>query len=133
MKILLDTNVLIAAFVARGVCHELFEHCARQHALVTSDFIINEFREKLTLKFKRQAEDVGRAVELLLARMTVVAPAPLESPVCRDADDDQVLAAAVAGGCDCIVTGDKDLLVIGRYAEIDIVSPADFRQYEEKL
>lgn len=51
MKILLDTNVLIAALIARGVCHELLEHCARRHKLVTSDFILDEVRNKLIQKF----------------------------------------------------------------------------------
>jgi predicted nucleic acid-binding protein len=35
VKVLLDTNILIAAFVARGVCHELLEHCVRQHTVIT--------------------------------------------------------------------------------------------------
>ena len=52
MRVLLDTNVLIAAFIAHGFCHELLEHCARQHTLVTSDFVLGEFRDKLTDKFK---------------------------------------------------------------------------------
>jgi predicted nucleic acid-binding protein len=46
--------------------------------------------------------------------------------VSRDADDDVVLATAVAAGASLIVTGDQDLLVIGRHNGIDIVSPRDF-------
>ena len=57
MKIALDTNVLIAAFIARGVCNDLLEHCVRRHELVTSEFILNEFREKLTGKFKFTHEE----------------------------------------------------------------------------
>lgn len=34
MKIVLDTNVLIAALIARGVCHELLEHCVLRHTLL---------------------------------------------------------------------------------------------------
>jgi uncharacterized protein len=129
--ILLDTNVLIAAFIARGFCHELLEHCIRQHDLVTSDFIIQEFQEKLASKFKYNPETVDQAVGLLLSRMKVVVAKPLELPVCRDPDDDNILAAAVAGNCDCIITGDKDLLVLKQYNAIDILSPADFREYEQ--
>lgn len=36
MKILLDTNVLIAAFIARGMCSELFEHCLAEHTIMES-------------------------------------------------------------------------------------------------
>ncbi len=131
MKILLDTNVLIAAFVARGYCHELFENCVRQHTMFTSEFILSEFQEKLAKKFKYQPPEIELAVELLRSKMLVVAPAPLEQPICRDSDDDNVLAAALAGNCDCIITGDKDLLILKQYQQINIFSPNDFRTLEE--
>ena len=47
MKVLLDTNVLIAAFIARGSCAELLEHCVRRHELFTSQWILEEFRRNL--------------------------------------------------------------------------------------
>lgn len=131
MKILLDTNVLIAAFVARGYCHELFENCVRQHTLITSEFILDEFQEKLAQKFKYQAAEINLALDLLRGRMIVVIPAKLEQPICRDADDDNVLAAALAGNCDCIITGDKDLLILKQYQQVTILSPNDFRTIEE--
>lgn len=52
MRLVLDTNVLLAAYLSRGHCHELVEHCARQQTLVTSAFILNEFREKLVGKLR---------------------------------------------------------------------------------
>ncbi len=131
MKIILDTNVLIAAFVARGYCHELFENCARQHTLITSDFILNEFQEKLAKKFKLGSEEIHQVSELLLSRMKVVIPVKLEQQICRDADDDNVIATAIAGDCDCIITGDKDLLVLKQYQSVSIFSPNDFRTLEE--
>ena len=114
MIILLDTNVLIAAFVARGVCNDLLEHCIRQHRLVTSDFIINEFQDKLSNKFKYRSEEIKQATELLFSRMKVVVSTSLEQGVCRDPEEDNILAAAIEGQCDCIITGDKDLLILGR-------------------
>jgi len=58
--------------------------------------------------------------------MSVVSVSKLENPVCRDPDDDNILAAAVSGKCDCVITGDKDLLVLKEYEGIDIFSPRDF-------
>jgi len=52
MKLALDTNVLIAALIARGVCSDLLEHCVQQHEIVTSDFILGELRENLIHKFR---------------------------------------------------------------------------------
>jgi uncharacterized protein len=131
VKIVLDTNVLIAAFVAQGYCHELLENCVRQHTLITSDFIINEFREKLAKKFKYNSTVISDACELLLTRMIVVLPTKLESQVCRDLDDDNVIGTAITGDCDCIITGDKDLLVLKQYQNINIISPTEFRLLED--
>lgn len=130
MRILLDTNVLIAALIARGVCHELLEHCARRHKLVTSDFILDEVRNKLIQKFKYTSEVADEAVRLLRSRMEVVSPASLDAPVCRDADDDNILAAAEAGNCEFIITGDKDLLVLKAWGKVEIVSPGAFQKNE---
>jgi predicted nucleic acid-binding protein len=61
----------------------------------------------------------------------VVTPVNLGAAVCRDQDDDAVLATAVAGYCDCIITGDNDLLDLNQYSGIVILKPADFWEYEE--
>lgn len=131
MRITLDTNVLIAAFIARGVCHQLLEHCIRNHNLVTSDFILDEVREKLVKKFKHTSEIADEVVNLLRSQMEVVTPVPLATPICRDADDENILATAVTGNCECLVTGDKDLLVLKQFQDIDIFSPNDFQEYEK--
>ena len=130
MKILLDTNVLIAAFVARGVCADLLEHCIERHQVFTSEFILNEFARKLVGKFHRESEDATAATELLRTRLIVVTYAPLGFKVCRDSDDDDILAAAVSGKCDCLVTGDKDLLVLREFRSCRILSPSDFLRVE---
>ncbi len=126
MKLVLDTNVLIAAFITHGVCNELLEYCALNHEVVLSPFIIAELEDKLVGKFgysDREAEGVAR---LLRSRFAVVTPGKLEQPICRDPDDDNILATALAGHCECVVTGDKDLLVLRRVKGIRIVTPSDF-------
>jgi len=129
VRVLLDTNVLIAAFVAhRGRCAELLEHCAEAHELVTSEPLIEEYREKLVGKFRLPEAMASTRETLLRSQMEVVALQPLPSPVCRDPDDDIVLATALAGRCVCIVTGDKDLLVLDGYAGLRILTPTDFPQ-----
>lgn len=132
MKILLDTNVLIAAFVARGVCADLLEHCIERHDLFTSEFILDEFAEKLVGKFKAEPDEAKEAIQLLRSRLTVVTFAPLAHSVCRDPDDDHILAAAVSGECDCVITGDKDLLVLTRFGSCLILSPSDFLRAERE-
>jgi putative PIN family toxin of toxin-antitoxin system len=130
MRIVFDTNVLLAALVARGVCADLVEHCVFNHHLFSSDFILGELRGHLVGKFKYDVTDADETVALLRSQCEIVAPIVLIQPVCRDADDDQILATAVAASAVCIVNGDKDLLVLKDYKNIAIVAPADFAQFE---
>jgi putative PIN family toxin of toxin-antitoxin system len=132
MRVVLDTNVLIAALIARGVCADLFEHCVLHHDIVSSDHILGELQRHLVGKFKYTAQEAIDAVDLLRARFTLVAPAALPQPVCRDPDDDLVLGTATAGNAVCIVTGDKDLLVLQRYQKIEILGPAQFADFEAR-
>jgi putative PIN family toxin of toxin-antitoxin system len=67
---------------------------------------------------------------LLLTKLQVVIPAKLDAPISRDSDDDNIIATAVAGQCDCIVTGDNDLLVLENFNGISIIKPADFSEFE---
>jgi len=69
-------------------------------------------------------------VDLLRARTELVTPRPLETPVCCDPGDDRVLGTALAGECQCLITGDADLLVLERHGGVDILRPASFWSYE---
>lgn len=132
MKIVLDTNVLIAAFITRGASRTLFEHCIQQHTLITSDFILGELQEKLLGKFKFSVDRVDETIGLLRSRMAVVLPQVVEVSDVRDPDDAQVLGAALAGEVDCIITGDNDLLVLNPYHFIEILQPSGFAEYESR-
>jgi len=75
------------------------------------------------------AARAGRLKEFLRQlrrQIRIVDAAPLPVPVCRDQDDDLVLATAVAAGADAIVTGDEDLLVLRAHQTISILSPRQF-------
>ena len=130
MRLVLDTNVLIAAFISHGVCSELLEHCVLNHDVVLSNFILDELKEKLTGKFRFTTREANGVVTLLRSRCSLVATPVLPSPVSRDPDDDNIIATAIAGSCQCIVTGDKDLLDLKQVGDILIVSPSRFWQIE---
>lgn len=131
MRVVLDTNVLISSFIARGTSHRVLEHCVRYHTIITSQFILDELTEKLVKKFKYRIEIAEEAVNLLRSRVEVVVPAPLALPVCRDPNDDMILATALTGSCECIITGDKDLLILKTYERVELVSPGEFAASEE--
>jgi putative PIN family toxin of toxin-antitoxin system len=130
MRLVLDANVLIAAFVARGICAELLEHCVREHEVVTSAAILEEIRRNLVDKVKVKGAQADQTVRLLRTRFEVVEPVVLEEAMSRDPDDDVVLGTAIAGRCDAIVTGDKDLLDLVSCRGIAIVSPRGFWSFE---
>jgi len=125
VTVVLDTNVLIAALVARGLCHEVVQRCFRAHAVVSSAALIDELEATLRDKFALTAQ-VKEFLRQLRQQVRLVDAPPLPSPVCRDADDDLVLATAAAAKADAIVTGDHDLLVLEVYQEVRILSPRQF-------
>ena len=132
MRIVLDTNILIAAFISHGACADLFEHCVRYHEIVASEFIFTEFFNKLTTKFEVPASEAKKAVQLLRSRIPVVAPSNLGTRVCSDPKDDPILGTAIQGDCQYIITGVKDFLALNKYRGIDIISPRGFWEYENK-
>ena len=132
MRLVLDSNVLIAAFVARGVCAELVEHCVRVHEPVTSAFILEEVYRGLLDKVRVPASEADQAVKLLRTRFEIVEPDTVEEGACRDPDDLPVLGTATAGRCDVLVTGDKDLLELEAWQRIPIVSPRGFWRLESQ-
>ena len=127
MRITLDSSVLIAAYVTRaGACAELLEEILQHHELVLSDYILDEVRRKLTYKLLLPPRLVTRVVQSLARAATMVEPALLPPDACRDPADLPVLGTAVAGDAELLVSVDNDLLVLKRYATIDIVRPGEF-------
>jgi uncharacterized protein len=130
MRLVIDTNVIIAAFISHGACNELLEHCVLNHDVIFSEFIFDELKKKLTGKFKYTVRESDAVVRLLKSRCSVVDIQALPHPVSLDPDDDNIIATAISGNCKCIVTGDKDLLDLERVGNLLIVSPAKFWQIE---
>ncbi len=130
MRVVLDTNVLIAALIAHGTCHEVLEQCVHQHEIVASASLLRELHRVLVNKFGYSRREANEVERLLKARMILVSPQPLDGPVCSDPDDDVILATAVAGDCRCLITGDKDLLKLQQFRGIDIITPEQFWRYE---
>jgi putative PIN family toxin of toxin-antitoxin system len=93
--------------------------------VATSQSLLDGLEHTLRAKFTLGPAGMS-FLEQLRLRVRIVEPTPVRSPVSRDADDDVVLATAVAAGATVIVTGDQDLLVLDRYNGIDIVSPRAF-------
>ena len=85
MKVVLDTNVLVSAFIVDGVCSRLLNHCisSRRITIVLSSSILNEFRNTLADKFGHGSEEIRARVEVLIETSEIVEPATFETQICR--------------------------------------------------
>ena len=135
MRIVIDTNVLVSAVLSQhGPSHALWDHVldARLELFVTQA-LLDEFADVISRdKFAALLARTTRTSQMLLLKLResaeLVASVPLPAPVSRDPDDDSVIAAAVAAQAAWIVTGDRDLLVLGSYEGIAIITPAQALQ-----
>ena len=134
MRAVIDTNVLIAGLLWRGPPHALLEHLrGALVSMVSSPALLTELGDVIgRAKFDAILVQSNTSREHLLAEVgrlaELIEPPPLAQPVCRDPDDDRVLALAVAAKADLIVSGDADLLSLGNFEGIDIVAPAEALQ-----
>ena len=113
MKAVIDTNVLIAGLLWRGPPHTLLEHVrAATVSLLSSPALLAELADVIgRAKFDAILTRTNTSRERSLAEVRrlaeVIDPPPLPQPVCRDPDDDQVLALALAAKVELIVSGDN--------------------------
>jgi len=126
VRIVLDTNVLLAAFASHGLCEAVVTVCLSDHDIVLSEPILVELSRHLVRKVKLPPRQAEENVRLVREHSELVEPAVVESGACRDPKDLMVLGTAVAGRADAIVTGDQDLLVLKAFQGVEIWSPRTF-------
>ena len=129
MRVFLDTNVLVAAFATRGLCTDVVRTVLADHELITGDVVLGELRAVLEERIKLPGSTVTEIVALLRSQEVVPKPAePSPLPI-RDQDDQWIVASAIAGQADVLVTGDQDLLSVAEQSPIPIVSPRGFWEH----
>jgi len=126
VKVLLDANVVVAAFAAHGLCEALFEVCLDAHDLIISEALIAEIDKNLRKKIKLPSSTVSSIIDLLRENSQLYQPNPVQTDACRDPKDLHILGLAEAGGASCIVTGDKDLLILREFKRCKILTPRQF-------
>jgi putative PIN family toxin of toxin-antitoxin system len=126
MKIVLDSNIIIAAFSSRGLCTSLLELCLDQHTIMISNFILSEVSRILRDKLKMPSKIVNAIVNYLKEFCMLTSYDKLPKRICRDQLDDEILALGLSNKVNYIITGDRDLLDLKTYHSIKIVSPREF-------
>jgi putative PIN family toxin of toxin-antitoxin system len=127
VRVVADTNTVVSAFLWGGTPADVLIAAREQrHSLFTSATLIAELEDVLAReKFAKRITQVGSTVADLLAGYRALAQlvrTAVIAPVCRDPDDDHVLACALAADATLIVTRDKDLLTLDPFRSIRVLS-----------
>jgi len=139
IRAVLDTNVLVSYLITHRppIATLIDEHLAREDfVLLTALELLEELERVLEYpRLQRYTTDETRTrFVALIAALSELVDLPEAIPrICRDPGDDRVIACAVAGRADVIVSGDRDLLVLEHVGDIPILSAAQFLQLVERL
>ncbi len=128
MRLVLDTNIVVSALIWGGTPYKLLQAATDGGVeLFSSPMLLAELnrvlaREHLSSRLAKQASSAEQAIGFYGELAISVSPLVTPRAVPRDADDDQVIAAALAAGADLVVSGDADLLSLGSFEGIAIVT-----------
>jgi putative PIN family toxin of toxin-antitoxin system len=128
-KVVLDTNILVSALLFKGGLAALVDLWKKGRLIpVLSRETFQEFKAVLEYpKFSLTRQDMKVIIEEeVLPYFEVIEITDNIKGICRDSDDDKFIACAVSASADFIVTGDRDLLDMGKYKSIRIVSASVF-------
>jgi putative PIN family toxin of toxin-antitoxin system len=100
--------------------------CIRSHEVVASEHILAEVARHLASKAKLSASHAADILAFLRGQVEIVRPATVPASACRDRDDLAILGTALAARADYLLTGDRDLLDLGEYGGIPILTPRAF-------
>ncbi len=139
LRATLDTNVLVSGLMGvKNPPRQIIDAWLDGHfTLVTSLYLVEELAHVLSYpriseRIRLDQSEVDGILAALLSQ-TVVVPGELElSEITRDPKDDAIVACAVEGEADYIVSGDEDLLVLRAYEGTEIVTPRRFLQILRK-
>lgn len=132
MKAVVDTNTLVSGFLWFGnpsrildaILDNRFELCLTEELLAELSDVLR--RPKLAKKVAERGLNPDWSCSFLRERSLLLVPGGLlKVPELRDRKDLHVLAAAQAAVADLIITGDKDLLILGSFVGIPIIDPAE--------
>jgi putative PIN family toxin of toxin-antitoxin system len=128
MRVVLDTNVLISAVVYGGIPREILQAAiAGTITLSISDALIQELQGVLQRpQFSLSIHFVQNTVAELTAVADWVMPQKHHSVIETDPSDNLVIDCAIAAEADYLVTGDNHLLRLGRYGNVQIITPQNF-------
>jgi uncharacterized protein len=133
VRVVLDTNVLVSAFLTKGKSRSLVLRLIEAHEVILSSQMLAELTDVLSReKFHVANTQIDRFISIIVRKATVVSIHSNAKIVLDDPDDDVVLNTALSGKAQYIVSGDRHLLKIARYENIQVLSVNEFAQMVAK-
>ena len=126
MKVFLDTNVLVSAFAARGLCSVLLELVLLEHDLVLGRQVARELNKALRTKLRLPAARAEEILDFVSSEAMQIVDEAAAVVAKLDPQDARVLGEALAARVELFATGDAALLKLRAIEEIKIVSPRQF-------
>jgi putative PIN family toxin of toxin-antitoxin system len=128
VKVVLDTNVFVSGVFFSGPPFKILQNWRDgKIQLVISSEILDEYRRVGEILVEEHpAIDLEPMLEYVIHKAVVFSAPPLPERVCDDPDDDKFLACALASGSNLVVSGDKHLLKVSGYQNIEVLKPRDF-------
>ena len=128
MKIVLDTNVLISGIFFTGPPYQILKAWRdNKLCIMVSQEILEEYwRVAAELSEKFPNINIKPFLELLTIKSKVIPSFSLQQPVSDDADDDKFISCALASESKVIISGDKHLLKVSGYNNIEVITPRVF-------
>jgi len=126
MRVILDSNVLIAAVAGRGLCESLLELCLEEHDLIVSEQLLDEVHRNLVKRIRLPVAAASEFCVLLRNNAILATPEAVSPDACRDPKDLYLLGLSESAAAEFLVTGDKDLIESGWRGAARIVSPRQF-------
>lgn len=126
MRVFLDTNVLVSAFAARGICADLLEVVLLEHDLAIGRCVLRELDRALRQKVKLPADRTAEIIDFITGEAASVVEVAQPYRARIDDDDALVLGEAIQAGSHVFVTGDAALLKLATAGPIRILSPRQF-------
>jgi putative PIN family toxin of toxin-antitoxin system len=128
-RVVIDTNVLVSAFLKKGKSRNLVVKLLEKHTVILSSQMLAELVDVLSRdKFNVTSAQIDRFISVLVKQAIVVSVNSSLKIILEDPDDDMVLNTALSGKAEYIVSGDKHLLKIACYQNIKILSVNEFSQ-----
>ena len=126
MKVFLDTNVLASAAATRGLCADVLREVLSFHELIVSEAVLKELAKVLKDKLKVPSFLITDFLDFLTHDALVAEPGGRPILELKDKDDIVIVAAALSARADLFVTGDKELLALGKVKNLTIITPRAF-------